>query len=453
VTPLPSIWGVAAIASLVLAWLVGELTGVLAIQHLAVIGLVSATALAFFGPEVMRILAFPVLYLFLALQVGDVFIPKLMTWTADFSVMALEFLGVPVFRDGPYIRIPAGNFEVVSACSGIRYLLTSVVLGILFVHFSYRSWWRRAAFLGLCIVVPIVANWLRATGIIMIGHLSDMKFAAGVDHFIYGWFFFGFVMLVIFAIGNKFRDRKPEVVEAPRLEDDSHADQMIRILPSAAVFLLVTATMATGMGVSQHLSNRPVEMDVLGGDGAMLPLASEQWTRHDRLVRDWNPVFVGARRILRADYQDREDAISLMVVFYDRQRQGAELISVQNRLYEPVAAWTRFEKEHLYFEESSGTELRVTETGVNGVNRNRLIWSWYSIAGSEVTNAFVAKFLTFRSVISGDGSGAYLVALAVDYDENVELARSTLSGFLDAHLTQIRHCLDGTEVKSGVCEE
>ena len=74
---MPSIWGVAAVVLLVLGWLAGELSGVLVVQHFAVIGLIPATALAFFGPRVMRLLAFPVVYLFFALPLGDVLVPKL----------------------------------------------------------------------------------------------------------------------------------------------------------------------------------------------------------------------------------------------------------------------------------------------------------------------------------------------------------------------------------------
>ena len=53
-------------------------------------------------------------------------------------------------------------------------------------------------FVAASILVPIVANWLRAYMIVMIGHLSNNKLAVGVDHIIYGWVFFGIVMLLLF---------------------------------------------------------------------------------------------------------------------------------------------------------------------------------------------------------------------------------------------------------------
>ncbi len=47
--------------------------------------------------------------------------------------------------------------------------------------------------------------------IVMIGHLSDNRLAVGVDHLIYGWVFFGVVMLLLFWIGSFWQEdaRKP----------------------------------------------------------------------------------------------------------------------------------------------------------------------------------------------------------------------------------------------------
>ena len=78
----------------------------------------------------------------------------------------------------------------------MRYLIASLVVGTLFAYLNYTTMWRRIAFVGVSIVVPIVANWLRAYMIVMLGYLSDNRIAIGVDHIIYGWLFFGLVMLV-----------------------------------------------------------------------------------------------------------------------------------------------------------------------------------------------------------------------------------------------------------------
>ena len=70
-------------------------------------------------------------------------------------------------------------------------------------------------FVGVSIVVPIVANWLRAYMIVMLGHLTNNRLAVGVDHIIYGWVFFGIVMVLMFWIGSRWREDSAA--------DDAHA--------------------------------------------------------------------------------------------------------------------------------------------------------------------------------------------------------------------------------------
>ena len=53
---------------------------------------------------------------------GEFALPQMMEWTANFTVLALRLSGIPVFREGLQFVIPSGNWSVVEACSGVRYL-------------------------------------------------------------------------------------------------------------------------------------------------------------------------------------------------------------------------------------------------------------------------------------------------------------------------------------------
>src|SRR5690606_22417596 len=86
------------------------------------------------------------------------------------------------------------------------YLIASITLGALYAYLTYRSWKRRLLFVIAAMIVPVFANGGRAYMIVMIAHLSDMKLALGVDHYIYGWVFFGLVMLLLFWIGSFWRE-------------------------------------------------------------------------------------------------------------------------------------------------------------------------------------------------------------------------------------------------------
>ena len=141
--------------------------------------------------------------------------PSLQDFTAGFVVRALELLGVPVYSDGTLISIPAADFQVAEACAGIRFLVASLAFGFLFADLVYVSWRRKAVFIGLSFVVPIIANWLRALGIVLIAHWTDARAAVGVDHIVYGWVFFSAVTMLLMAVGWTFRDRAPAARPRP----------------------------------------------------------------------------------------------------------------------------------------------------------------------------------------------------------------------------------------------
>ena len=117
-------------------------------------------------------------------------------------MIAVRASGIPVYRDGLQLVIPSGTWSIIEGCSGIRYLIASLMVGALFAHLNYRSTSRRLMFMLVALVVPIVANWFRAYMIVMIGHLSNNRLAVGVDHLIYGWVFFGVVIGETTVIGK-----------------------------------------------------------------------------------------------------------------------------------------------------------------------------------------------------------------------------------------------------------
>jgi len=189
-----------------LAWLLASLVPAPVVMDYALVLMLAATVLATLGWPATRVLAFPLSYMLLAVPFGEVFIPPLINFTANFTVAALQLSGIPVYRDQQLLSIPSGNWSVEAACSGLRYLIASVALGTLYAHLSFRSGWRRLLFVAIALLLPLLANGLRAYGIVLLGHWSDMRLAVGVDHLVYGWLFFGLVCLLLFWCGSFWRE-------------------------------------------------------------------------------------------------------------------------------------------------------------------------------------------------------------------------------------------------------
>ena len=161
------------------------------------------------------------------MPLGEVLVPTLMDWTATFTVAALRASGVPVYQEGNFLVIPSGMWSIVEACSGLRYLIASLMVGCLYAYLSYRSPGRRVAFIAASLVLPIFANWLRAYMIVMLGHLSNNRLAVGVDHLIYGWIFFGLVMVLLLWIGSRWREDDPARSDDQAVHEASAAQAQI----------------------------------------------------------------------------------------------------------------------------------------------------------------------------------------------------------------------------------
>jgi exosortase/archaeosortase family protein len=82
-------------------------------------------------------------------------------------------------------------------------------LGALAANVCFRSWRRRILFMAATIVLPILANGVRAFAVIYIDEVTGIEFAASDDHILFGWIFFGVAMALVMAVGWRFFDRKP----------------------------------------------------------------------------------------------------------------------------------------------------------------------------------------------------------------------------------------------------
>src|SRR5205814_4717172 len=231
-------------------WLVASAAGASVTAQFALAFMLQAAIVTVVGLQAARVLAFALAFLLFAVPSGEFLVPTLMDWTADFTISALRLSGVPVYREANHFIIPSGAWSVVEACSGIRYIIASLMVGVIYAAVAYHSPRRRAVFVAASILVPILANWLRAYMIVMLGHLSNNKLAVGIDHIIYGWIFFGVVMLLLFWVGSFWQE-----AAVARATDDAVLRANVGSMPAApsrTFFYAALAAMAVA-GIWQPL--------------------------------------------------------------------------------------------------------------------------------------------------------------------------------------------------------
>ena len=217
----PAPWAALLALPVAAGWFAAERLGIMEGRQLMALTLVELLALAVLGWRMARAAAGPLLYLYFLVPFGAFLVPWLQDVTTVFVRWGLSILGVPAYVDGWIIEIPEGVFVIAEACAGLRFLIASIAFGCLYALLMYRSTWRRAGFILASIVVPIVANGLRALGIVWLGHVLGSAEAAAADHVLYGWIFFSIVILLLVLLGLPFREDeasppRPAVAPASR---------------------------------------------------------------------------------------------------------------------------------------------------------------------------------------------------------------------------------------------
>jgi exosortase A len=432
--PRPYAPALVLLALLGIGWLAAQLGEVQVVSQYMFVAMFPVAALALLGPRLAGSLAFPLLFLLFAVPFGEIFVAPLIQFTADFTVWAVRATGIPVLRNGTRFELPTGSWSVVEACSGVRYLISSITLGCLYAYLTYRSTRRRVMFIALAMVVPVIANGLRAYMIVMIGHLSGMALATGVDHLIYGWLFFGLVMFIMFWIGGFWREDNvdlqtatPAIAAAAADADPVPTGARAAARNVAAIALatvVLCALWPAAAFVSERVNHNPAPV--------RLPAVAVTWPQTGA-VADWQPFYMKPDASFHEAYRNPAAGATLPVgltLLYYRNQDGTKtLISSLNRLAGYEDAWHEVESAGRT-EAMLGQPLGLHEGILHASQGNIMVWSFKWIGGRYTSSDYLGKLYQAgaKALLRGDDGAA--IMLAVPYDNDKDAARAALRRFL-----------------------
>jgi exosortase A len=429
----PAYWALILLAGASFGWLLGDLGGVQAARHFSLVSMVALAVWVLLGTRMARVIFFPLVFTLLAAPIGEFLVPVLIEQTADFTVAALRLTGIPVYREGNNFVLPSGSWSVVEACSGLRYLIASVTLGLLYAYLTYTSLFKRSLFILASVLVPIVANWLRAYMIVMIGHLSGMKYAVGVDHLIYGWVFFGVVMLILFWIGSYWREdiddkRSPGAV-------NSMAVPTLLVPGVAIAAVLVAALTAVAPSYSEYLASRE------SGSFAtvVLPAPTNGWALVEPAAPLFRPHFVGGRVTVEKVFERNGRRVGLYIGYYSQEREGAELISFHNTLV-PTRdrSWIQLRQGRAATHQPN---FDAVQTQIRSFNTELTVWHWYWAGERWTTQPRIVKIRQAVDKLLGQGDDAAVVVAYTRSDKAGDDASALLHSFSQDFAPTIRAAL------------
>jgi exosortase A len=434
--------GLCIVAAAGAAWTVAAAADVDVVKQFALVFMVEGAIVSIVGLRVARAAAFPLAFLFFAVPFGEFLIPTLMDWTADFTVAALRLSGLPVYREGNHFNIPSGTWSVVEACSGVRYVIASLMVGTIFATIVYRSAKRRALFVLVSLLVPVVANWLRAYMIVMIGHLSNNRLAVGIDHLIYGWLFFGVVMLIMFWVGSRWQESlppRPATVATIALHvGERHSFGRASFAVCAAA-LLVAGIWPLIDGRELGVEHSKPAVPAIEGAGG--------WQPQPANVGDWRPKYGGYASDYRQTYGRADKVVGMHVMYYRDQRKGAELVTSMNSLTAANSSeWNQLSEGRVSVA-WSGRQIDAQRALLRGRSTTLEVFALYRVAGQTTSSPHVAKALLAWSRLTGRGDDAALIVLfaPVRRESPGSSATATLQDFAQAMSPSIDRTLAAVE--------
>ncbi|WP_448250514.1 exosortase A [Thalassotalea agariperforans] len=358
------------------------------------------------GHKVAKILAFPLFFILFCIPIGDQLIPYLQELTTDISVPLLEFTNVPIYRNGLYLDIPEGRFLVAEACSGISFLISSIVFGFAYAYVSFTSIKKRAIFVVVSVLVPILANALRVYGIVLTGHLSDMQYAVGADHLIYGGVFYTIVLFILILLGERFRDKKPPVVTEPETTSQENETEKSLILSNFNVkpvvcFILV----ALGQQIWLYNISQFSTPEFTSPKG----IVSHNLPYQVHVNKAWSPELKGADKeilgMINLPNSSKKN-IETYIAYYNGV--GGELISSEHRLYGDKQ-WSLIGHQNKIIAQQPFT---LTELA-SQFGERRYLLHWYEINGKHFNSASKTKLYQAYLMLLGKNASGVKIILTV----------------------------------------
>ncbi|PKP99947.1 MAG: EpsI family protein, partial [Alphaproteobacteria bacterium HGW-Alphaproteobacteria-13] len=330
----PACWWPALIwiAGAGLLWLVGDAAGVALFRQLALVLMLQGAVAAVLGEKLVRALLFPLAYALLLVPFGEELVPLLQVFTAHISVALLGLTGIPAQMEGVFITTPAGLFEVAEECSGVAFLIAMLAYAVFAAHLCFKSWTRRILFVVGALAATVLANALRAWGTMAAAEVWGIEAAGGIDHIVYGWVFFGLVILLVMLAGWRWFDRPANdaAVDVSRLGGlPRHAAPAKAVLPAALAILFFFAGWAA----------------LIGGRSAPLPAVMAVavppgWSESGAAGAAWQPRFDGADHVLMRHFTDAAGRrVTVAIGGYERQAEGREVVGYGQGAIDPEGPW------------------------------------------------------------------------------------------------------------------
>ena len=423
--PCPSYLGIFFLLTISFLWILSTITNVVILQSICLLLFILSIALTVLGKKVTKKLLFPIAFIGFAIPFWQPITPFLRDLSADIVYRIIRFLDIPAFLEGTRIILPSGRLTVTDGCSGTRYAIPALALGILYSYLNYQRLGPRLLVVFISFNAALLINIIRILIVVYFAYKTEMQHYFIHNHFALGWYLFAGIvicLLLIDVILNRYfitPDIKKEKADTESIYTECNKGKSHHLV---ILFIVSTTLIATPIfsdwilnktvSVSKH-----VEID--------FPKITKIWKGPLVNNNNWMPVFRGANNFKKS-YQKDQEFVDFYIGHYQKQKQGKELIYYVNSIANKDI-WHFQKPRHNFIKSRDHTVIEQLIEDDKG--DKRLVWFWYQVAGIYTINSYTAKGLQVIGLFTGN-TQASVTAISVIIKDNIESSRKLLEEFM-----------------------
>ena len=373
--PAPGRAGLFLFVPLSLAFSFAYLADVQSAKAACLAAMLAVSVWGLLGSRITRLIAFPLAYLIVAIPLWEPFELVLQDLTVNVVVGWLRLVDISTFREGNFITIPEGRFEVEKLCAGLRYFLATLAIAALYAHLNLRTRWKQISFVFVALFLSALTNWVRVFIVIIVGHTSNMQNPLVNDHNTFGWMLFSAMLAPVFLLGwifQKHESDHPAVnkrQESSRFAITASESRIFYILAITALVLLSSLK----LGTDWVKAVTPLESVKIA---LTTPDQLGSWVKIKPFKADWRPTYQGADLELLDTYQQSSNQVTIYIAYYHQQRQDKEMINYLNSVVGDNYSLKQGDATDFITLDVNPSWVAHETKIVSRRGENRLFWHW-----------------------------------------------------------------------------
>jgi len=359
---------------------------------------------------------------------------KLKLLSSQLSVAFMHIYGMSAYREGNIIDLGIAKLQVIDACSGLRYLIPLIILGILLAYFFKVALWKRTLLVISTVPLSIITNSLRIalTGILY--ETWGPWVAEGFFHEFSGWFIFMFSLCLLLlemwilkkiggvrleAEGKKKKDDdQPPTLSGVLLQPQTTKGFMDFVHPPQ--FIVAVVLLGVTLVLSQSIEFR--EKIPIKKSFEHFPLQVGEWTGICQSMDQRSIDNLNLSDYVIIDFQDKlGKSVNFYVAYYESQSNGGGIHSPGTCL--PSSGWIFNEAGEvtISLQANNGGFMKANRVFMQKNLHKQLCYYWFPQRGRILTNVYQLKIFAFWDALTKQRTNGALVRVITSVYEFEEL--------------------------------